>query len=93
MSGGEEMGVYACGHILRENRPALLVVHHRDGMRQITCGMDDHDHDVERADLHFVHARHLFASNPMLEAILETLPPGYLADCVDGVWERFLHED
>jgi hypothetical protein len=38
----QRLGVFSCGHVMRAERPALLVSHD-GGDWQFMCGNDDHD--------------------------------------------------
>ena len=86
---GDEL-VLACGHVTRDERPVRLVVHHRDGMWQMTCGEADHPEDGGGAAP--IHAIHLFERQPSL-LTLPDIPPGWMAEQAQGDWLILDHDD
>jgi hypothetical protein len=79
-----------CGHVLRDERPVRLVVHHADDGWQFTCGGHDHPQDV--SDFGTIHIGHLLARQPNLNVCL-TLDRGYLAEASADGWDRAAHDD
>ena len=84
-------GVYVCSHLVSGSRPISLIIHHSDGMWQLTCGLTDHPTD--KADLHFVHTEHLLECNAQLSELLDNLPKGYLLEKVGGDWHKYAHDE
>jgi hypothetical protein len=82
---------YVCSHILHRARPVRLVVHHSDGMWQLTCGK--HDHPKDHADLHFVHIEHILEDNHKLQDVIINTPAGYLSEMNNDNWELMSHDD
>lgn len=83
--------VFVCQHVFRAERDVELVVHHRDGRWQFTCGKFDHE-AVEGA-LRPVHLEHLIERQPDLHAAVEGLPAGELVERDSGNWSREIHDD
>jgi hypothetical protein len=83
--------VYVCDHVLSDERPIGIVVHHSDNEWQLTCGKNDHNKDG--ASIRPVHAEHLFQGRPFLQNLMETLDRGWLAEWSGGRWERSAHDD
>lgn len=92
MSGtpGDDEPVLVCGHVLKDERPVGLVVHHSDGMWQMACGGYE-DHDPDEAGV--VHIRHLFDRKDDLAGVCDTLKPGQLAEFESGEWRVSYHDD
>ena len=82
--------ILACGHVVRAERPVRLVVHHRDGMWQMTCGETDHPEDGGGAAP--LHAAHLFERQPDL-LTLPNIPAGQMAEQAHDDWLILDHDD
>jgi hypothetical protein len=61
------LGVFCCGHVLRQERPILLVAHETDGDWQFRCGGADHNED----DLYHVHLHHILDADPRLHDLAD----------------------
>ncbi len=72
--------VFICSHVFDHIRPVNLLVHHADGMWQLTCG--EEDHSVEGAAIKPVHLEHV-ATAALAAAMLKT-PKGHLAELGEG---------
>lgn len=70
-----QLGVYCCGHVLRGERPILLVDRH-DGDWQFLCGNTDHPDTTEP---HHVCVGHLLDRDGTLHEIAD-LPPEWEAE-------------
>ena len=79
------LGVFICGHIFRDERPVLLVIHETDGDWQLLCGGD---HDVGETP-HVVGVGHLLDRDPSLQELAD-LPLGWEAEreSADASWQR-----
>ena len=73
--GDLHLGVLCCGHVLRDERPTLLVAHETDGDWQFLCGGTDHGED----DIHHVHLHHILDVDPALHDLAD-LHPGWEAE-------------
>jgi hypothetical protein len=73
--GNPRQGVFCCGHVLRCERPVLLVCHQGHDW-QFMCGSGDH-HNT--ADGHFIHREHLLKSDPSLSELAD-LPDQWEAE-------------
>jgi hypothetical protein len=83
--------VLVCLHVLKQERPVHVLIHHSDGKRQITCGEDDH---FTEDDVEVVHVGHLWDRYPELRKIWDETPKGYLSECNDvGHWKQSIHDD
>jgi hypothetical protein len=78
-----EIATVVCPHVLTNERPVRLLIHHGDGTWQATCGQRDHAEDC--SDFEVVGINHLFERQPDMTA-LATLPPNYISDWSDGRW-------
>lgn len=83
--------VYACGHVVRSEREAALVVHHSDDTWQVMCG--EADHDVNGEDIFPIHLQHLSDRQADLGPQARALPKGYLAERIGGGWKISAHDD
>jgi hypothetical protein len=81
----KRLGVFSCGHVMRGERPALLVSH-EGGDWQFVCGA--HDHDAKIEPFH-VSVGILVSRDPSLSAIAD-LPPGWNAErsAIGNPWIR-----
>jgi hypothetical protein len=89
MSGSQfedpRLGVYCCAHVLRHERPILLVTHEADGDWQFLCGGTDHDGEGP----HHVHLHHVLDADPALHDLAD-LRRGWDAERPDTTsgWTR-----
>lgn|GEM_PF-2827618 len=84
--------IYICDHVFAGEREISLVVHHEDGMWQLTCGQNDHS--PEGASIKPVHIEHVVKDKALADAML-SMPAGHLSQLSDdGSWqvERFDEE-
>jgi hypothetical protein len=84
--------IYICDHVFTGDREVSLIIHHEDGMWQLTCGQDDHS--VDGATIKPVHIEHVVKDKKLADAMLGT-PAGHLSQLhEDGSWlvERFDEE-
>jgi hypothetical protein len=85
--------IYVCDHVFRGEREVCLLVHHEDGMWQLTCG--ENDHSADEATIKPVHIEHIVKDKNLADAMLKT-PMGHLSQLhTDGSWsvERFDEEE
>ena len=85
------MIVYVCKHVLNDERPVHLVVHHNDDMWQLTCGK--HDHSPDEPEIYPVHAEHIVERQAELANIMLDLKKGQLADFEETGWKKWEHDD
>lgn len=83
--------VFVCRHIRNKIRDVMLVVHHSDGMWQITCGKFDHPSGF--ADLFQAEDDDLEYISNQLPSDLKFVRRGWMADKQDGVWVQLAHDD
>lgn len=91
MSEEESPLVLVCDHVLAFEREVGLIVHHADGMWQLTCGLPDHSE--EGASVRPVHIHHIIDHSPDLADVMLGTPPGHLSDRIDGRWIVSVHDD
>jgi hypothetical protein len=83
--------VLACDHVIASDRPIRLIVHHSDGMWQLTCG--EYDHSPEGATMRPVHIHHIVDDQSDLgEAMLKT-PRSHLSELTQEGWLVQAHDD
>ena len=94
----DQQACLCCVHVLRRERPALLISN-ADGIWQVMCGHDDHDFDAdERAenakDATAVHFVHLLEHDASLAAI-EELPIDWSArrETPGAPWQPYADPD
>ena len=76
--------VYICDHVFVGDRKISLIIHHDDGMWQLTCGREDHS--VDGATINPVHIDHVVREKGLSDAMLST-PAGHLSCLGDnGSW-------
>ena len=77
------LGVFVCSHVLKRERPILLVSHD-DGDWQCLCGGSDHGDDA-----HLVGVGHLIDDDPSLNECAD-LPGNWCAerDSPGATWRR-----
>jgi hypothetical protein len=80
----EHVACIVCPHVLREERPVRLLIHHHDGTWQAMCG--ERDHTVDGSDCRVVGVNHLFARQADL-APLASLPREQIAEWRSGEWD------
>jgi hypothetical protein len=85
-------GVLVCDHVVSGQRKVLLVVHHSDGMWSFMCGQSDHDGETGDG-VGVAHVEHIFADQPELEALVNCLSRGFLAEFENGDWRKAAHDD
>lgn len=91
MSNDTSLLVLACDHVLALERDVDLIVHHADGMWQLTCGQFDHSPDG--AGVRPVHMHHLVERSPDLADVMSRTPPGHLSERTQGRWVLTAHDD
>ena len=72
-----------CPHVLREERPVRLLLHHHDGTWQAMCG--ERDHSDDGSDCRVVGVDHLFARQADM-APVATLLRERIAEWRAGTW-------
>jgi hypothetical protein len=72
-----------CPHVLKNERPIRLLIHHHDGTWQAMCGEKDHTSDG--SDCRVVGVGHLFARQADLAPLI-SLPREQIADWRSGEW-------
>ena len=91
-------GCLCCIHVLRKQRPALLISN-AAGLWQVMCGSDDHDFDSEAAnatakDAIALHFLNVLEDDASLAAIAE-LPVDWSArrEAPDAPWQPYHDPD
>ena len=94
----DQRGCLVCVHVLRGERPALLISNAGD-IWQVMCGADDHDFDRDgfedsAKDASAVHFNQLVEKDASLEALHE-LPADWSARRVspDAPWQPYPDAD
>jgi hypothetical protein len=72
-----------CPHVLRDERPVRVIIHHHDRTWQAVCGQKDHSDDGH--DWRMVGVNHLFDRQADLIP-LSALLPEQIAEWHDGEW-------
>jgi hypothetical protein len=73
-----------CPHVLDDERPVRVLIHHGDGTWQAVCGESDHATDFN--DFQTVCVRHLFdRQKNLLEC--EAMGQDYIAEWEGGRWK------
>lgn len=84
---GYEIGVLACLHVLRGERPVAFVHHEadEDGGWQFLCAADHSADGPDAFDIGGI--EHLIAAQPELRGLLD-LESGWSAELIRGLWIR-----
>ncbi|MNR05795.1 hypothetical protein D3C85_1218430 [compost metagenome] len=83
--------ILVCDHVLAADRPVRLVVHHADGMWQLTCG--EYDHSPDGATMRPVHIHHIVDGQPALGEVMLNTPKGHLSEMTQDGWLVQAHDD
>jgi hypothetical protein len=76
--------IYICDHVFSGDRKIELIVHHNDGMWQLTCGREDHS--IGGSSIRPVHIEHVVMEHYLAKAMMQT-PQGHLSKLnMDGCW-------
>ena len=75
-----------CPHVLRDERPVRILVHHEDGAWQALCEGSDHIFASEGSGFAVVGLSHLFERQEDL-APLSTIAQGHMAEWQRGIWQ------
>ncbi len=70
-----------CNHVFDDKRPVALVIHHSDGVWQLTCGKSDHPDSADSYEP--VGLEHLLIRQPNLGLIAD-MPRNMIAE-FDGL--------
>jgi hypothetical protein len=65
----EHAACLACPHVIADERPVRVLIHHHDGTWQAVCGETDHDMDIAATGFAIVGVNHLFARQPDLTSL------------------------
>jgi hypothetical protein len=91
MSDDDSPLVLVCDHVLALDREVDFIVHHADGMWQLTCGQPDHSTDG--SSVRPVHLHHIIDRSPEIANVMLKTPRGHLSERVDGNWTIESHDD
>ena len=77
--------VFVCEHVLKGKRSPKTVVHHSDGMWQITCG--ERGHGIFWGKIKPVCIEHVIGDMGFLVDLAPRLTPGHKAEYLQNTWE------